>query len=137
MGPHSAKSIAVWAAMIAAPVASARPRAWQEAPQAQQPATQHPAPQDPAPAPQTPQDPVAQDPVAQDPVAADAVVQDPVAKDPAIREPAAAVPAEDVWELSLDQALGLALRDNLGLERSRSEADAARFDALSSWGVFD
>jgi outer membrane protein TolC len=114
MGPHSAKSIAVWAAMIAAPVVSARPAPCQGGtpPEAQQPATQPPASQEPVPA-------------------------DPVSQDPAIQDEAPAASVQDDWELSLEQALGLALRDNLGLERARSDADAARFDALSSWGVFD
>ncbi|MEZ6017467.1 MAG: TolC family protein [Planctomycetota bacterium] len=41
------------------------------------------------------------------------------------------------WELSLEQVLALALRDNLGLVRAESDANAARYDALSSWGAFD
>jgi len=44
---------------------------------------------------------------------------------------------DDAWQLSLAEALGLARRDNLGLEQARTEADAARFDALSAWGAFD
>ncbi len=53
---------------------------------------------------------------------------------------AAAPPALDTdapWELTLEHALRLALADNLGLERARAEAEAARFDARSSWGAFD
>lgn len=105
MGPHSAKSIAVWAAMIAAPVVSAHPLPRQEILAGEQA-----------------------------PAVVDAGEEDPAAKDQA---PAGAEPADDAWELTLDQALGLALRDNLGLERARSDADAARFDALSSWGIYD
>lgn len=45
--------------------------------------------------------------------------------------------AGDAWQLTLEDAVGLALRDNLGLSRAQSEADAARFDALSAWGEFD
>lgn len=39
--------------------------------------------------------------------------------------------------LTLEEALGLALSNNLGLERSLIESEAARWDALSSWGTFD
>ena len=42
-----------------------------------------------------------------------------------------------VLELSLVNARGLALANNLGLERSVVESEAARWDALSSWGAFD
>jgi len=110
MGPFSAKSAAAWAVMIAAPVVSARPAHWQEPPPAEPP-------------------PVADDPVTQDPATQDPALQDPTLTD--------TLPLVDAWELTLDQALGLALRDNLGLERARTDADVARFDALSAWGVFD
>ncbi len=43
---------------------------------------------------------------------------------------------EPRW-LTLEEALSLALSNNLGLQRSIIESDAARFDALSSWGSFD
>jgi len=125
MGPCSAKSVAVWAAMIAAPVVSARPAPAQEATEAVPPAVT--AQERPAEGPAL-QDPAAPDPALQDPTA-------PVAQDPAAQD--LAVLGEGPWELTLDQALGLALRDNLGLERARGDADAARFDALSTWGVFD
>ncbi|MEM8711087.1 MAG: TolC family protein [Planctomycetota bacterium] len=39
--------------------------------------------------------------------------------------------------LSLEDALALALSNNLGLQRSIIESEAARYDALSSWGSFD
>ncbi|MEM9799854.1 MAG: TolC family protein [Planctomycetota bacterium] len=39
--------------------------------------------------------------------------------------------------LSLEDSLALALTNNLGLERARIESEAARFDALSTWGAFD
>ncbi len=39
--------------------------------------------------------------------------------------------------LSLQEALSLALNNNLGLRRAVIESDAARFDARSSWGSFD
>ena len=39
--------------------------------------------------------------------------------------------------ISLEEALGLGLTDNLGLERAEVEAEVARFEALSTWGAFD
>ncbi|QDV07377.1 outer membrane channel protein [Planctomycetes bacterium Poly30] len=39
--------------------------------------------------------------------------------------------------LSLQEALALALSNNLTLQRAVIESDAARFDARSSWGSFD
>lgn len=39
--------------------------------------------------------------------------------------------------VSLDDCLGMALANNLGLERAVVESEIARFDALSSWGAFD
>lgn len=39
--------------------------------------------------------------------------------------------------LSLQDALSLALSNNLTLQRAIIESDAARFDARSSWGTFD
>lgn len=43
----------------------------------------------------------------------------------------------DIRPLSLQDALALALSNNLGLERAQIESEAARFDALSTWGAFD
>ena len=37
----------------------------------------------------------------------------------------------------MEQCLGMALANNLGLERAVVESETARFDALSSWGAFD
>ena len=43
----------------------------------------------------------------------------------------------DPRKLSLEDALALALSNNLGLQRSIIESEGARYDALSSWGSFD
>ena len=40
-------------------------------------------------------------------------------------------------QISLEDALGLGLTNNLGLERAEVEAEVARFEALSTWGAFD
>lgn len=42
-----------------------------------------------------------------------------------------------VVDLTLDNARGLALANNLGLERAIVESEAARFDSQSAWGSFD
>jgi HAE1 family hydrophobic/amphiphilic exporter-1 len=42
-----------------------------------------------------------------------------------------------VLQLSLEDALGIALRNNFDLEIERLSTDVARYDALGSWGAFD
>lgn len=43
----------------------------------------------------------------------------------------------DATPLSLEECLGMALSNNLGLERAVIESEIAQFDAMSSWGAFD
>ena len=46
-------------------------------------------------------------------------------------------PAERVLRLTLEDALALALRNNLDLEIERLATEAARYDEQASWGAFD
>lgn len=43
----------------------------------------------------------------------------------------------DATPMTLEQCLGMALSNNLGLERALIESEIAQFDAMSSWGAFD
>lgn len=43
----------------------------------------------------------------------------------------------DATPMTLEQCLGMALANNLGLERALIESEIAQFDAMSSWGAFD
>mgnify|MGYP001208106592 CR=1 FL=1 len=45
--------------------------------------------------------------------------------------------SERVLQLSLEDALGIALRNNFDLEIERLASEVARYDALGSWGAFD
>jgi outer membrane protein TolC len=45
--------------------------------------------------------------------------------------------AERVLQLTLEDALGIALRNNFDLEIEHLSTEVARFDALGSWGAFD
>jgi len=47
------------------------------------------------------------------------------------------VQAERVLQLTLEDALGIALRNNFDLEIEHLATEGARFDALGSWGAFD
>ncbi len=59
------------------------------------------------------------------------------------QEPSAPVPpgpaagTERVLQLSLADALGVALRNNFDLEIARLTSEAAGYDAVGSWGAFD
>jgi len=44
---------------------------------------------------------------------------------------------DDSMPLALEHALGLALSNNLGLERAAIQSEVARFDTLSAYGAFD
>ena len=84
-------------------------------------------------APQVPLDPADPD----DPNAEQASVEE--AAPPSLSSQRAVGDLDGDYErsISLEEALGLGLTDNLGLERAEVEAEVARFEALSTWGAFD